>query len=322
MNRQPALQRLAAWLPGLRLLVAYVRSFWRQDLTAGLVVTLVLIPSAIAYADLANCPPIAGLYAALAGMVTFAFLTSSRQVIVGPDAAVAILVGAAVGPLSNGDSGQAVVLSTWLALLVAGILLLAGWLKLGGIAEFLSSPVMLGFMNGAAVVIIISQIGKLCGISLEHDNSLQRLLEWMSRLSETNWPTLAIGTVGIGILAAIRWWIPRIPGTIVVFALALIAGRCFDFAGMNIAVIGAVDSRIPTPVPPELSLADLGRLVTAALGLSLLIFPEGILLGRAMANRHNYEINPDRELVALGAAISPPGSSGVLRSVGVNRARC
>src|SRR5262245_6295829 len=172
MNSQSALQRLGAWLPGLRLLVAYDRSWWRYDLTAGLVVTLILIPSAIAYADLAKCPPIAGLYAALGGMVAYAFLTSSRHVVVGPDAAVAILVGAAVGPLSNGDPGQAVVLSAWLALLVAAILLVAGWLKLGGIAEFLSSPVMLGFMNGAAVVIIISQIGKLCGITLVEDESL------------------------------------------------------------------------------------------------------------------------------------------------------
>jgi len=105
-------------------------------------------------------------------MVAFALLTSSRHVVAGPDAAVAILVGAAVGPLSGGDAGQAVFLSAWLALLVAVILLLAGWLKLGGVAELLSSPVMLGFMNGAAVVIIASQIGKLCGIALRQDNSL------------------------------------------------------------------------------------------------------------------------------------------------------
>src|SRR6516164_11238360 len=149
MNSKLGLERLGALLPGLRLLIAYDRSFWRHDLTAGLVVTLVLIPSAIAYADLAKCPPVAGLYAALGGMVAYAFLTSSRHVIVGPDAAVAILVGAAVGPLSGEDPGQAVVLSTWLSLLAAFILLLAGLLRLGGIAEFLSSPVMLGFMNGA-----------------------------------------------------------------------------------------------------------------------------------------------------------------------------
>jgi SulP family sulfate permease len=314
MNRHAAWQRVGDWLPGLRLLFAYDRSFWRHDLTAGLVVTLVLIPSAIAYADLAKCPSVTGLYAALGGMVAFAFLTSSRHVIVGPDAAVAILVGAAVGPLSNGDAGQAVVLSTWLALLVAAILLLAGWLKLGGIAEFLSSPVMLGFMNGAAVVIIISQIGKLCGISLENDNSLQKLLEWIGRLSETHSLTLMLGLFGIALLGGIRWWLPRIPGTIVVFSLALIAGRFFDFADRGMAVIGSVDTSIPTPVPPELSLADLGRLVTAALGLAMLIFPEGVLLGRAMANRHNYEINPDRELVALGIANL---AAGLLRSFAV-----
>jgi SulP family sulfate permease len=314
MTSSSTSQKLTAWLPGLRLLLGYDRSFWRHDLTAGLVVTLVLIPSAIAYADLAKCPPIAGLYAALGGMVAFAFLTSSRHVIVGPDAAVAILVGAAVGPLSGGDVGQAVVLSTWLSLLVAAILLLAGWLKLGGIAEFLSSPVMLGFMNGAALVIIISQIGKLCGFSLHQDNSLLRAIEWVSRLGETNVPTLAFGLAGIGILAAIRVLRPQIPGTIVVFALALIGGRLIDFTAINMAVIGPVDTQIPTPVPPELSVAEIGQMVTAALGLALLIFPEGILLGRAMANRHNYEINPDRELVALGTANL---AAGLFRSFAV-----
>jgi sulfate permease, SulP family len=314
MDSRSGLSRLAAWLPGLRLLIAYDRTCWRHDLTAGVVVTLVLIPSAIAYADLAKSPPIAGLYAALGGMVAYAFLTSSRHVIVGPDAAVAILVGAAVGPLSNGDAGQVVVLSAWLALLVAVILLLAGWLRLGGIADLLSNPVMLGFMNGAAVVIIISQIGKLCGISLHQDNSLQRVVEWSGRLAETNWLTLTSGLAGIGILAALRWWRPQVPGTIVVFALALVAGRCFDFAGMNMEVIGDVDTHIPTPVPPELSLAVIGRLVTAALGLALLIFPEGILLGRVMANRHRYEINPDRELVALGTANL---AAGLFRSFAV-----
>jgi SulP family sulfate permease len=315
MNDQTAVQRLGNWLPGLRTLFAYDRSSLRYDLTAGLVVTLVLIPSAIAYADLANCPPIAGLYAALGGMVAYAFLTSSRHVIVGPDAAVCILVGAAVGPLSGGDPGQAVVLSTWLALLVAVILILGGWLRLGGVAEFLSSPVMLGFMNGAAVVIVVSQIGKLCGIDLHQENSLQKFLEWVMHLTETHWPTLALGLAGIGILAAIRWLRPSIPGTIVVFALALIAGHYFDFRRMHVSVIETVDTNIPTPVPPELSLSDIGRLVTAALGLSLLIFPEGILSGRAMSNRHKYEIQPNRELVALGVANL---IAGLLRSFAVS----
>jgi SulP family sulfate permease len=296
------------------LLATYDRSSLPGDLTSGLVVALVVIPSAIAYADLADCPPIAGLYAALAGMIVFALFTSSRHVIVGPDAAIAILVGAAVGPLSGGNPGQAVVLSTWLALLAAIILLLAGWLKLGGIAEFLSSPVMLGFMNGAAVVIIGSQIGKLCGIRLEEENTLHRLMEWMTRLRETHWLTLSLGLAGMAILTGFRWWRPHVPATIVVFALALILGRCLDFPARDVAVIGNVDMRIPTPVPPELSLAKVGQLLTGALGLALLIFPEGILLGRAMAARHNYEIQPDRELIALGMANL---AAGLFRSFAV-----
>jgi SulP family sulfate permease len=294
--------RFFTWLPGFRLLLQYDRACLPQDLTAGVVVTLVLIPSAIAYADLAKCPPIAGLYAALGGMVAFALFTSSRHVIVGPDAAIAIMVGAAIGPLSDGDPGKAVALSALLAWLVATILLLAGWLRLGAAADFLSSPVMLGFMNGAAVVIIGSQVGKLCNIPLEEDNTLLRLYEWFRRLPEIHWPTLAIGLAAIGILAAIRVWFARLPGTIVIFALALVAGRCIDFSAANIQVIGSIDTSIPVPVPPELAVVEVPRLFTAALGLAFLIFPEAILLGRAMAGRHGYEIKPDRELVALGAS--------------------
>jgi SulP family sulfate permease len=235
-------------------------------------------------------------------------------VIVGPDAAIAILVGAAVGPLAAGDPGRAVVLSTWLALLAAGILMLAGLLKLGGIAEFLSSPVMVGFMNGAAVVIIVSQLGKLCGVRLEQDNTLLRLLEWFGQLGGTHWLTLACGLAGIAILAAIRWWRPQVPGTIVIFALALIAGRYFDFPAMKVQVIGTIDTRIPTPVPPELSLTEIGQLIAGALGLALLIFPEGVLLGRVMGARHHYEIQPDRELLALGMANL---AAGLFRSFAV-----
>lgn len=295
-------QRFQDWLPGLRVLDGYDRRWLSQDLIAAVVVTLVLIPSAIAYADLAKCPPIAGLYAALGGMVTFALFTSSRHVIVGPDAAVAIMVGAAIGPLSDGDPAKAVAVSSWLALLTAIILLLAAWLRLGSAADFLSSPVMFGFMNGAAVVIIGSQLGKLCNIPLQEDNTLLRFYEWATLLPQTHLLTVGIGLAAIGILAALRLWLPRLPGAIVIFVLALVGGRCMDLVAADMQVIGEIDTRIPVPVPPELSLTEAPRLFTTALGLAFLIFPEGILLGRVMASRHGYDINPDRELAALGAS--------------------
>src|SRR5262245_25330626 len=248
MDRRSGFRRLLDWLPGLRLLLSYDRRCLGNDLVAGVVVTLVLIPSAIAYADLARCPPIAGLYAALGSMVAFALLTSSRHVVVGPDAAIAIMVGAAIGPLADGDPGKAVALSVWLALLAALILLLAAALRLGAAADFLSSPVMLGFMNGAAVVIIGSQLGKLCNITLEEDNTLLRFHEWATRLPETHALTVTLGLAAIGILAALRIFYPRLPGTIVVFALALVAGRFFDFQAADMQVIGAIDTSIPVPV--------------------------------------------------------------------------
>src|SRR5262245_48172357 len=142
-DTQPATDQFG-WLSALAWLFKYERRFLAGDLTAGLVVALVVIPSAISYADLAKCSPIAGLYAALGGMVAFALFTSSRHVVCGPDAAVCILVGAAIGPFANGDPGKAIALSTWLSLLVAAMLVAAAWLRLGAAAEFLSAPVMLG----------------------------------------------------------------------------------------------------------------------------------------------------------------------------------
>lgn len=303
-----------SWLPGLRLFFTYDRSCLPNDLMAGVVVALVLIPSAIAYADLAKCSPVAGLYAAFGGMIAYALFTGSRHVIVGPDAAVAILVGAAIGPLANGDPGKAVALSTWLALIAGMFLLAAGWLKFGAAADFLSAPVMLGFMNGAAVVILVSQLGKLSGIPLHQENTLLKFVEWLSAVPRAHWPTLVLGLAGVLTLAFLKWWVPRIPGTIVVFAVAIIAGRVIDFSAMNMAVIGEVDTSLPSPVPPELAFADFGRLVISALGLAMLIFPGGVLLGRAMAERHHYEINPNRELVSLGIANL---AAGMFRSFSV-----
>ena len=177
-----ASERLGKWLPGAVLLWRYERAQFRHDALAALVVALVTIPSAFAYADLAKCAPAAGLYAAVAGMVVFALFTSSRHLIVGPDAAIALLVGAAIGPLAAGDVGKAATLAAVLAFLTAGVLFLMARLRLGIAADFLSSPAMLGFMNGAAVVIVGSQIGKFSGIRLEEDNTLLRLWEWATRL--------------------------------------------------------------------------------------------------------------------------------------------
>lgn len=311
------LEAKPSWLdyvPGFKLILHYDRKDFPHDLMASLVVTLVLIPSAIAYSDLAKCPPVAGLYAALGGMLVFGIFTSSKHVIAGPDAAVALMVGAAVGTLADGNAAHAIAISTWLALITGALLLLAAWFKLGAAADLLANPVMLGFMNGAALVIVISQIGKLFGVAITEDNSLLRIKEWLSLLPKTHVLTLTIGIAFLGILAALRLWFRRIPGTIVVFIVALLAGRLFDFHSMGMAVIGTVDTSLPDPVPPGLSLNDAARLLVSAIGLAFLIFPEGIVLGRSVAAKHGYPINADRELMALGASNV---AAGLLRGFAV-----
>jgi sulfate permease, SulP family len=289
-------------LPGATLLLHYDRENFRSDGIAALVVALVLIPSAIAYADLAHCSPAAGIYASVAGMAVFALFTKSRHVIVGPDAAIALLVGATIGPLAGDDPGKAVTLSTVLAILTAGVLFLMARLRLGAAADFLSTPALLGFMNGAAFVIISSQIGKFSGISLTEDNTLLRLWEWASQLGNVHAGTVLTGLVSVAVLLLCRWQLRRVPGPVVVFALAVVAGRCFDFSQLGMQLIGKVDLHIPQAVRPQLTLADSAPLFTSAIGIALLVFSEGIVLGRSVASRHGYSIDADRELLALGAA--------------------
>ncbi|MBX7106463.1 MAG: SulP family inorganic anion transporter [Gemmataceae bacterium] len=314
------LTRLGRLFPAWQSLKGYNVAALTGDISAGLVVALVVIPSAISYADLAHCSPVSGLYAALGGMIAYALFASSRHVVAGPDAAIAILVGATVGPMAEGDPGRTVALATWLALLAAVILMAAAWLRLGAAADFLSAPVMLGFMNGAAVVILVSQLGKLSGIKLHQENSLMKLLEWLGSLGSAHALTLALGLAGVAALAGLRRGLPKVPGSIIVFAIAMIAGRCIDFTAWGMQVIGTVDTRLPSPVPPELSLTEIGRLVVAALGLAMLVFPEGVLLGRAVASRKGYEIDPNRELVALSLANL---AAGLFRSfsVGASQSR-
>ena len=298
----PGGERLKKLLPGAAMLVHYERSLLRHDAVAGLVVALVLIPSAFAYADLAKCAPAAGIYAAVGGMVVFAMFTSSRHVIVGPDAAIALLVGATIGPLALGDAGKAVTLATVLAFLTAGVLLLMARLRLGIAADFLSSPAMLGFMNGAAIVIIGSQIGKLCGINLSEDNTLLSFWEWIRRLGQTHGLTLTIGLVCLAVLGLCRWKARRVPGAVAVFVLAMAAGQFVNFSALGLHVIGTVDLHIPDAVRPGLRIADAAPLFTAAIGIALLVFSEGVVLARSVAGRHRYGIDPDRELIAFGAA--------------------
>ena len=294
--------RLLQLMSGLQVLRSYDRKDLGPDVLAGLVICLVLIPSALAYAELAGSGPVAGIYAALAATVAYFLFASSRHMNVGPDGAVALLAGVAIMPLSGGDPAKSLIVGAWLAVFTGIILITAAKLRLGVVANFLSTPVLQGYLNGAALVIIVSQWGKLFGIDLEQELFFLRLVEWFQKVPETHLTTLTVGIIIIVLLYLARWLVPRVPPLVPVFFIALISGVLIDFDALGLSVIGEIRDRTPQAVGFTLNLDNIARLAMGALGLSMLIFPEGVLLGRAMAEKHGYEVNPDRELVALGAA--------------------
>ena len=294
--------RVLRALPGLLVIGRYRTRNLAPDMLSGLVICLVVVPSVLAYAELAGSTPMGGIFSALAATVGYFLFASSRHMNVGPDGAVALLAGVAIMPIVAGDPSKGVIAGAWLALFTGAILLVAAKLRLGVVASFLSTPVLLGYLNGAAVVIIVSQWGKLFGIDLENESLWKRFIEWIDKLPETHMETLYTAVAVLILLFIFKLLIKRIPPLVPVFFIAMVCGIFVDFETMGVGVIGELRSRIPESVGLTLDLEDIATLAVGALGLSMLIFPEGVLLGRAMAEKHRYDVDADQELLALGSA--------------------
>jgi sulfate permease, SulP family len=304
----------------IRRLRDYPRPWLASDVLAGISVCVVMIPSVIAYAELAGLGPARGLYAALAGMIGYAVFASSRQVIAGPDAAVSLLVASAVAPLAAGDPSRAAMLAGVTALLAGGLMLLAASLRAGIVADFLSKPVLVGYLTGAAMILISTQLGKLLGIRTTERDFFPLLAEIVRRLGETHWLTLILGAGLIVLLDLLRRLVPRVPGALAVFVVALVIGSVFDLRDRGVRVIGDVPRGLPAFHLPIVSLDDIHTLFPAAVGIAMLTFPEGVLLARAFASKNRYQIRPNQELVALAAANV---ASGLFQgfSVGASQSR-
>jgi SulP family sulfate permease len=261
-----------------------------------------MIPSVIAYAELVHLPPITGLYAALAAALGYALFASSRQVIAGPDAAICLLVGAAILPLGGGDPQRMAILAAELGVLTGAVLLLSAWLRLGVIADLLSRPVLIGYLNGASLILIATQIGKMLGISVPGDSFVPLLINIFKQLGNTHLPTLALGIFLMVLMVALGRTSPRIPGALVCCSVALIASIGLDLGIHGIALVQAVPSGLPTFGLTEIYWADISALAPASVAVAFLAFSDGLLLAQSFAEKHGYEINPNQELVALGSA--------------------
>ncbi|MEO5363909.1 MAG: SulP family inorganic anion transporter [Magnetococcus sp. DMHC-8] len=274
-----------------------------------------MIPSVLAYAELVHMPPISGIYAALAAAVGYALFSSSRQVIAGPDAAIGLLAGAAILPLAAGDSARIAMLSAILAILSGIILMLAARLRVGAIADFLSRPVLVGYLNGASLVLVSTQLGKLFAIKTEGEEFFNILWQIVQKLPETHPPTLLFGVLMILFMVLLARVLPIIPGALAVSVVAILATRWLGLGEMGVALVGRVPVGVPDFFIPSMQWSDIPALAPAAMAIAFLAFSDGILLAQVFADKNRYEIHANRELTALGVANI---SAGILQGFPVS----
>ena len=316
-KREPLLVRtipVAGEVPRYRLGSA------RRDLLAGLTVTALALPSAMAYGELAGLSPVNGLYALLGPTLAYVLLGSSRRLVIGPEGSVSTLVAAAVLPLAVAGSEDAVELASMLALLVAGCFLLARALRLGWVADYLSRPVLIGYLHGVAAVLVISQLGKLLGIPIEATEPLQRLAEVARELGDVSGATVALSVVALTALLLLRRFLPFLPGALLVVVTAIAASWALDFADHGIATVGPVSGGLPRPTLPTPPLTDVLELLPAAFGVFLVSFADEILTARAFAGRRGEHVRASQELLVMGAANAAAGFTQAF-SVGASGAR-
>ena len=295
-------------LPGLDRLRRYERSWLRGDVIGGVTVAAYLVPQVMAYAEVAGMPPVTGLWAIIGSLAVYALLGSSRQLSVGPESTTALMTSAAIGPLALGDTRRYAVLAATLALMVGALCLLAWLLRLGFLAELLSRPVLIGYLAGVAVIMMISQLGKITGVPVDGAaTAVGELRSWLSHVDRLNWSTLALSGLVVMLLVAGTRWFPRAPVPLIVMLLAAASVAALDLRNHGLAVVGLVPGGVPLPSAPGMTATDLAALLLPALGVTVVGYTDNVLTGRAFATRNGYTVDPNQELLALGAANAAAG---------------
>lgn len=298
-SQSTLLKRIA---PGLVAVLEYDRKNVPHDLIAGLSVAAVAVPVGVAYAQLAGFNPAVGLYSSILPLVAYAVFGTSRQLIIGPDSGTCALVAAAVAPLASGDADLYLSLSITLAIFT-GILCLAGsFLKLGALADFLSKPILVGFLNGIALSIMLGQIGKIFGFPIGSGGIIPRLLELLSKLHLTHIPTLAVGVGSFLVLLVAEKYLPRLPSALVAMVVAGVAVKFMGLDGLGVKTVGAIPSGWPHLRIPNVPADMLPKIIAEAAGVALVSFSSLMPPARSFASKNGYDVDGDRELAALGVA--------------------
>src|SRR5580765_2075192 len=292
------------WLPGLNTLRQYESPWLRQDLVAGLVMTTMLVPVGIAYAEASGVPGINGLYATIVPMLAYALFGPSRILVLGPDSALAPVILTVVVPLSAGDPQRAVALGGMIAIVSGVVCVCAGFARLGFITELLSKPIRYGYMNGIALTVMLSQIPKLFGFKVNAEGPLRQAWGIVQQMlaGNTNLVTLAIGGSTLGLIMMLKRY-PRVPGILLaVIAATLVVAISGVYAHAGVSVIGPLPHGLPTPAVPFLNFDDLVPVLEGGLAVALVSFADTRVLSRTYAARLRTPVDPNQERVGLGVA--------------------
>ncbi|MEU5537984.1 sulfate permease [Streptomyces sp. NPDC020362] len=293
-------------VPGVRALSTYRREWLPKDLVAGVVLTTLLVPQGMAYAELAGLPPITGLYTTVLCLLGYAVCGPSRILVLGPDSSLGPMIAASVLPLvaAGGDPERAVALASVLALMVAGIMILASVARLGFVADLISKPTMIGYMNGLALTILIGQLPKLLGFTVEADDLAGEFVGLVQRLAEGAVvpAAAAVGIGGIAVILVLQQLLPKVPAVLVMVVLAIAATAAFDLGAHGVGLVGELPEGFPPFTIPHVPLADLAPLFGGALGIALVSLADTISNASAFAARTGQEVRGNQEMAGIGAA--------------------
>src|SRR6478736_1839354 len=298
------MSRWKRWLPGLQVLSEYQAAWFPRDVMAGLVLTTMLVPVGIAYALASGVPGIYGLYATIVPLLAYALFGPSRLLVLGPDSSLAAVILAVVSPLSGGDAMLAVALASMMALVSGLVCVLIGVLRLGFVTELLSKPIRYGYMNGIALTVLISQLPKLFGFSIDDAGPLRDLMRITEGVlgGQVNWTSFAVGA---GTLAAILLLKPykRIPGLLLaVVAATIVVGILNLDSTAGVKVLGPLPQGLPSFALPTISFAHLNDVIIGGCAVAMVAFADTSVLSRTYAAKIRTPVDPNQEMIGLGAA--------------------
>ena len=294
------------WVPGLQAISSYRREWLAKDIVAGIVLSTLLVPQGMAYAELAGLPPITGLYTSILCLLGYAVAGPSRILVLGPDSSLGPMIAATILPLAgaDGDPKRAIALASMLALMVAAIMILGAVAKLGFIADLISKPTMIGYMNGLALTILVGQLPKLFGFKVSAEGLIRETAGFIKGLAhgEAVAAAAAVGIAGIVLILVLQRWLPKLPAVLIMVVLAIASTTVFSLADHGVSLVGVLPKGFPPLTIPHVRLADLGPLFAGALGIALVSLADTISTASAFAARTGQEIDGNGEMIGIGAA--------------------